>query len=191
MWAYTNNCQFLYCSLSLLSAFFLLSFLHSPLKQYRCEHIQKIVSFYTVPSPSYLLPFCFPSFILLWNNIDVSIYKQLSVASVIKVVPDRIYNIALHPSKENIVVAAGDSWGRYIFSFAIFSIYSLFYCYCFLFPVSLHPSKESIVVAAGDSWGRYLSYFLFYILLFLVSCCFLFPVFFLFPCFLQYCPSPF
>jgi hypothetical protein len=40
-------------------------------------------------------------------------YGKLTVASVTKAVPDRIYNIALHPSSERIVIAAGDSWGRY------------------------------------------------------------------------------
>eukprot|EP00026_Physarum_polycephalum_P005728 Phypoly_transcript_05766.p1 GENE.Phypoly_transcript_05766~~Phypoly_transcript_05766.p1 ORF type:complete len:358 (+),score=56.82 Phypoly_transcript_05766:91-1164(+) len=46
------------------------------------------------------------------NINNLSKYRELKVATVIKTVPDRIYNIAVHPSRERIVVAAGDTWGR-------------------------------------------------------------------------------
>lgn len=40
-------------------------------------------------------------------------YKKLEVDSVTKTVPDRIYSLAIHPSRDRILVASGDSWGRY------------------------------------------------------------------------------
>jgi WD40 repeat protein len=43
---------------------------------------------------------------------DMNKYKKLSCVAFTKSVPDRIYNISLHPSEERILIAAGDSWGR-------------------------------------------------------------------------------
>ena len=62
---------------------------------------------FCLPLPSYLL-----GYVVLFSLKEKLSKMTVSADHVIKVVPHRIYSMAVHPCESNTLVAAGSKWGH-------------------------------------------------------------------------------